>query len=163
MPTSCAAYGCTAVFKKNTNVSFHRHFESTCFDRTGQTRRLREDAVPTIFDFPPHLQDKKLPTRKSEQIPEGDCSQEGPSKAVTESSFSSKDVFLEHSYCLDNPIAAKRKIFQLQDEVEVLRKKIKISKQRERRVAKKWSWVNNLLENLKEKYPVPDIKVEEPM
>uniref|UniRef100_A0A4W3HK50 THAP-type domain-containing protein n=1 Tax=Callorhinchus milii TaxID=7868 RepID=A0A4W3HK50_CALMI len=35
-----------------------RHFESTCFDRTGQTRRLREDAVPTIFDFPPHLQDK---------------------------------------------------------------------------------------------------------
>ncbi|GCC29250.1 hypothetical protein chiPu_0007688 [Chiloscyllium punctatum] len=87
MPTSCAAYGCTAVYRKNTNTSFHRfpsnpwrrtewirlvrrenfkpskhtflcskHFEQTCFDRTGQTRRLREDAVPTIFDFPPHMQ-----------------------------------------------------------------------------------------------------------
>ncbi|XP_055520024.1 THAP domain-containing protein 3-like isoform X2 [Leucoraja erinacea] len=87
MPTSCAAYGCTAVYNKNTDTSFHRfprnprrrmewvqlvrrenfhptshtflcskHFEQTCFDRTGQTRRLRENAVPTIFDFPPHVE-----------------------------------------------------------------------------------------------------------
>jgi hypothetical protein len=32
------------------------HFEDKCFDRTGQTIRLRADAEPTIFNFPEHLQ-----------------------------------------------------------------------------------------------------------
>ena len=32
------------------------HFSSDCFDKTGLTVRLREDAVPTIFRFPDHLQ-----------------------------------------------------------------------------------------------------------
>ena len=32
------------------------HFEEHCFDRSGQATRLRDDAVPTIFDFPEHLQ-----------------------------------------------------------------------------------------------------------
>ena len=31
------------------------HFEDACFDRTGQTTRLRDTAVPTIFAFPSHL------------------------------------------------------------------------------------------------------------
>ncbi|OCT89211.1 hypothetical protein XELAEV_18017828mg [Xenopus laevis] len=28
------------------------HFKQCCFDTTGQTKRLREDVIPTIFDFP---------------------------------------------------------------------------------------------------------------
>uniref|UniRef100_UPI00358EDE55 THAP domain-containing protein 3-like n=1 Tax=Myxine glutinosa TaxID=7769 RepID=UPI00358EDE55 len=32
------------------------HFDDSCFDRTGQTTRLRENSLPTIFDFPTHLQ-----------------------------------------------------------------------------------------------------------
>lgn len=33
------------------------HFTPDCFDRTGQTTRLRVGSVPTVFPaFPPHLQ-----------------------------------------------------------------------------------------------------------
>ena len=45
------------------------HFEEACFDRTGQTVRLRDDAVPTIFNLPPHLKStlrhRKPPTQRT--------------------------------------------------------------------------------------------------
>lgn len=34
------------------------HFTEDCFDRTGQTVHLRLHAVPTLFTFPKHLQNK---------------------------------------------------------------------------------------------------------
>lgn len=32
------------------------HFDKACFDRTGQRTRLKEGSIPTVFDFPGHLQ-----------------------------------------------------------------------------------------------------------
>ncbi|XP_040610786.1 transmembrane protein 19 isoform X1 [Mesocricetus auratus] len=37
-----------------------KHFEASCFDLTGQTRRLKMDAVPTIFDFCTHIKSMVL-------------------------------------------------------------------------------------------------------
>jgi len=34
----------------------HVQFEESCFDKTGQIVRLRDDAVPTRFNFPENLQ-----------------------------------------------------------------------------------------------------------
>ncbi|XP_043546681.1 THAP domain-containing protein 2-like isoform X2 [Chiloscyllium plagiosum] len=161
-----------------------KHFEQTCFDRTGQTRRLREDAVPTIFDFPPHMQNK-LVSRKTPLTSAGISNQQDPSKSSSSTgtstrttgtntrtiststrttgtststspcTTSSTEVFQEHSYCLANPVVAKRKVFQLQDEVDYLRQQIRISRQRERRVVKKWRGISNLLEDLKERNLLP--------
>lgn len=50
-----------------------KHFTEDCFDREkfGGTW-LKKDAIPTIFDFPPHLQTKqkkrKAPQREMEAV-----------------------------------------------------------------------------------------------
>ena len=39
-----------------TSVLYSQHFLQACFDRTGQIVRLRDGAVPTLFDLPQHIQ-----------------------------------------------------------------------------------------------------------
>ncbi|KAK7497827.1 hypothetical protein BaRGS_00010961, partial [Batillaria attramentaria] len=48
----------------NQSVICSEHFEKDCFDPTPEFMRrvLKKDAVPTIFEFPPHLQKKKSPS-----------------------------------------------------------------------------------------------------
>lgn len=38
------------------------HFEKDCFEQVGSHKRLRKNAVPTIFNFPKHLQWKASQT-----------------------------------------------------------------------------------------------------
>ncbi|XP_030042052.1 THAP domain-containing protein 2 [Microcaecilia unicolor] len=176
MPTSCAAFDCTSAWKKDSNISFHRfplqaerrkqwiqqvnrqnftpslhtflcskHFEASCFDRTGQTVRLRHDAVPTLFNFSAHLHPKislpqKLDVTDVEPLPIADLSTNTLHKQST-----CKD----HNYCLPSPSAAKRRICELERKLEIAHKKIKIYRQRERRVNRRWTAMNDLVESLK--------------
>ncbi|XP_056665285.1 sushi repeat-containing protein SRPX2 isoform X2 [Monodelphis domestica] len=62
-----------------------RHFEASCFDLTGQTRRLRGDAVPTLFDInparlrgPPKGKGRAAARRRQERRPQPQETQEGP-------------------------------------------------------------------------------------
>lgn len=38
-----------------TSILCGAHFEESVYETGGLTRRLKKDAVPTLFDFPPHL------------------------------------------------------------------------------------------------------------
>ncbi|KAG7466045.1 hypothetical protein MATL_G00160660 [Megalops atlanticus] len=182
MPTSCSAYGCTNVRTKDCGVTFHRfplnkerravwiqhvrrvnfvpslytflcsnHFEPSCFDRTGQTVRLREDAVPTIFNFAGrrHREEPCVQEAVSNQV----LTDDGPVPA--EESGSRVDVYEDHSYCLLSMAAAKEKICALQRLLEAARKKLKMSQQRERRVALRWAEMRDLVSCLRRKKHLP--------
>uniref|UniRef100_A0A8K9X261 THAP-type domain-containing protein n=1 Tax=Oncorhynchus mykiss TaxID=8022 RepID=A0A8K9X261_ONCMY len=65
------------------------HFEERCMDRTGQTVRLRDDAIPTIFAFPSHLQKKVF--SKLRQFPEDPVPEESTQREK------SPPTYLNHS------------------------------------------------------------------
>ncbi|XP_076465863.1 uncharacterized protein LOC143297409 isoform X2 [Babylonia areolata] len=101
-----------AVKRENFKVSkFSRlcssHFEESCLDRTGQTVRLRENAVPTIFDHSPDPP-KKRSVRKR---PAADSSTSAPPRKVRTRTIalpapsSKKDA-------ASKPKRANRKIFR---------------------------------------------------
>uniref|UniRef100_UPI00358E9A17 neuroblastoma breakpoint family member 19-like n=2 Tax=Myxine glutinosa TaxID=7769 RepID=UPI00358E9A17 len=122
------------------------HFEVACFDRSGQTTRLRRDAVPTIFKFPTHLQKgqhhpKKRPKESVmnqpeplAEIPTTDCTT--PSKNP-ESPDASK-VHSDHSYLTqESPLSVKRKLSVLEGRICQLKKSLKTTQQKYRRLRKK--------------------------
>ncbi|XP_063809853.1 THAP domain-containing protein 2-like isoform X1 [Pseudophryne corroboree] len=107
-----------------------RHFEESCFDRTGQTVRLRVNAVPTIFIYPEHMIEKIAFLKTTIIKPEEDTSP--PCTTGTQT-----DTLCDHSYCLRSPAEIKRKIWELERKLEIAHKKIKIYQQKERRVNRK--------------------------
>ncbi|KAK1340913.1 hypothetical protein QTO34_017310 [Cnephaeus nilssonii] len=122
-----------------------KHFEASCFDLTGQTRRLKMDAVPTIFDFCTHIKSMKL---KSQNLlkKSNSCTPTGPSNL--KSNINSQQVLLEHSYAFRNPMEAKKRIIKLEKEIASLRRKMKTCLQKERRATRRWIKATCLVKNL---------------
>lgn len=121
-----------------------KHFEASCFDLTGQTRRLKMDAVPTIFDFCTHIKSMKLKSRNllkknNSFTPTGPCNLKPNS---------SHQVLLEHSYAFRNPMEAKKRISKLEKEIASLRRKMKTCLQRERRATRRWIRATCFVKNL---------------
>ncbi|KAM8961269.1 THAP domain-containing protein 1-like [Pelodytes ibericus] len=115
------------------------HFEEFCFDRTGQTIRLRVDAVPTLFLFP----ERPKRERKShspppafeepdEEVlflsvpsPEEKPTQEPPEKRVT----------TEHDYCItDSPKVLKKRLDEALSSLHSVKRRLKITQQKFRRL-----------------------------
>ncbi|KAK6488668.1 THAP domain-containing protein 2 [Huso huso] len=129
-----------------------KHFEESCFDRTGQTVRLREDAVPTIFVLP-DCRGKKVKgpqqttTNSKGEMPVGNSSLAPPVKTI--------DIYQDHNYCLASLAAAKEKILDLKDHLEAARKKLKVCQQRERRMHVYWREMKDLVLHLERSKLIP--------
>ncbi|XP_039641835.1 THAP domain-containing protein 6-like isoform X2 [Perca fluviatilis] len=84
------------------------HFRSEDFDRTGQNVRLKDGAVPTIFNFPAHLQRlvatrSTTTSRRAEDNLPMDLSHNAPRPdvgATGERSLSCKRQATDHLYAL---------------------------------------------------------------
>ena len=127
------------------------HFEENCFvvrpNKIG--RRLNDSAVPSIFNFPSHLQPKphtprKPPRKRPAEASEG-SSPVTPVVEVQDAPTPEKiarRVNAEHSYISrDQPLSP-----EMVQKTEQLRKKIKILTQRVRRKQQK---INKMTELLK--------------
>uniref|UniRef100_A0A8C3ST26 THAP-type domain-containing protein n=1 Tax=Chelydra serpentina TaxID=8475 RepID=A0A8C3ST26_CHESE len=126
-----------------------KHFESSCFDLTGQTRRLRMDAVPTIFDFPKPMS-RNLLKKKDAYTPEG----------VSNFKTNNKEVLLEHSYAFRSPMEAKKRIIKLEKEIASLRRRMKNCIQKERRATQRWIEMTCLIKNLKTNNILPGVTLD---
>nr|XP_037273256.1 THAP domain-containing protein 2-like [Rhipicephalus microplus] len=127
--------------KKN-DVLCSTHFEADCFDRTGQTTRLRAGSIPTKFAaFPAHLQKpekRKRAPPKSREMP-------SPQEPVL-------DEAAEVSPLQTSPPKEwyKQKVHESAKEVQQLKKKVKTSHQKKRRLSKRIDASQDLIEQLKE-------------
>ncbi|XP_024064866.1 THAP domain-containing protein 2 [Terrapene carolina triunguis] len=134
-----------------------KHFESSCFDLTGQTRRLRMDAVPTIFDFPAHLKLRKpmsrnLLKKKDAYTPEG--------VSNFKTNISCRQVQLEHSYAFRSPMEAKKRIIKLEKEIASLRRRMKNCIQKEHRATQRWIEMTCLIKNLETNNILPGVALD---
>ncbi|KAH8031331.1 hypothetical protein HPB51_016223 [Rhipicephalus microplus] len=127
---------------KNADVLCSEHFEANCFDRTGQTTRLRPESIPTIFPaFPAHLQ---KPAKRKREAPK--CrtalspvvSAEAAVEMPSEPSSPAKDWY-------------RSKAEESAQEVLQLKKKVKTLQQSKRRLSKRCDASENLIKELKER------------
>nr|XP_054775545.1 THAP domain-containing protein 2-like [Lytechinus pictus] len=88
------------------------HFEDGSFDRTGQVTRLRQDAVPTIFDFLPRLQKNSPKPRNSPEERRFESANNLPDTAKS----SAPSFHEDHSYSIsESPRGVKWKITAIMD------------------------------------------------
>ncbi|XP_063311400.1 THAP domain-containing protein 1-like isoform X2 [Pelobates fuscus] len=117
------------------------HFEEYCFDRTGQTIRLRVDAVPTVFYFPRgrFKRDRKLynPASHFEAVDEKpQCLPKlTPEEQYLIQVSAEKRVTKEHDYCItDSPKVLKKRLDEALSNLHSVKRRLKITQQKFRRL-----------------------------
>ncbi|XP_041805599.1 THAP domain-containing protein 2-like isoform X2 [Chelmon rostratus] len=120
------------------------HFKPEDFDMTGQTTRIKEGVIPSVFIFSDHL--SKVPNTSGSTKTSQKAAAQGPDVRVQlpeDHEVSASD----HQYALD-PVKVKKKLTEAQERVEELQRILRNAKDRERRRKKV---VKSLLKDLKHK------------
>ncbi|TRY57584.1 hypothetical protein DNTS_032066 [Danionella cerebrum] len=138
---------------KNWSVLCSCHFNPEDFDRTGQSTRLREGVIPSVFNFPDHIR-KQVPSAprlsRTSQQAAAECPQarsRSPVKGPGELKLTQK-LSSDHQYAFD-PVKAKQKLYQAQEKMEELQRNIRNARDRERRHKKAMKFLLDELKNNK--------------
>lgn len=139
------------------------HFDTSDFDFTGQTIRLRCGAIPSVFssfdnDCPELEQSSSLGNLNEKPI-NISCDVSGVPSSVANvgQSSQSNSIFVnsftsDHNYSVDeNPQTLKRRLDEEEKQVELMRKKLKIYQQKCRRQEKKINYLSSLISVLVDK------------
>lgn len=124
------------------------HFKATDFDDDGFRRRLRRGVVPSVFNFPEHLQPKATPCRTRNLI------RQQPLPTQTTNKIRSQDarshVAHDHGgYCTSvDPVVALRKA---QEELKSLKKKLRTTKQHLKRKIKTTKQLKGVIKQIRDK------------
>ncbi|XP_044070369.1 THAP domain-containing protein 2-like isoform X2 [Siniperca chuatsi] len=105
------------------------HFKSEDFDMTGQTTRLKEGVIPSVFAFPGRL--CKAPSTSRSSRTSQKAAAQCPDVHV-QLSGDLKVSISDHQYALD-PVKVKKKLTEAQDKVDELQRDLRNAKDRERR------------------------------
>ncbi|XP_073322204.1 THAP domain-containing protein 6-like isoform X2 [Pagrus major] len=124
------------------------HFRQEDFDRTGQTVRIRNGAIPSVFSFPAHLQ-RPVATRTSR------TSKKAPESPSVDGSQPVQETEplpvpnVDHSYALPtSPDDLRARLSEALARVESLEREKRNAKDRERRAK---NTLRGLLEDLRGK------------
>ncbi|NXH02156.1 THAP1 protein, partial [Loxia leucoptera] len=138
------------------------HFTPDCFKRECNNKLLKENAVPTIFCYT-EPGEKVNPKHPWLQVPERvvhvtGCRVEGqfvdPSIGLLMPPLQTPNnlaVFCDHNYTVEDTVHQRKRIQQLEEQVEKLRKKLKTAQQRCRRQERQIEKLREIVQFQKEK------------
>ncbi|XP_067881759.1 THAP domain-containing protein 1-like isoform X2 [Heterodontus francisci] len=136
MVLSCSAYGCKNRYDKDRGVSFHR--------KNCNNKILEENAVPSIFCFTQlNPQSKNLEMASDQPCAAEEIAEESELKQA----HGVLTVY-DHSYSVGDARLQKKKIQQLEEQNEKLKKKLKFLQQKSRRQEQRLQRMKKLLQEL---------------
>ncbi|XP_061554819.1 THAP domain-containing protein 1 isoform X2 [Phycodurus eques] len=120
-----------------------QHFAKDCFKRECNNRVLKDNAVPSLFDF--NLDIKECPEDPfpseihfplsfpltSDHVTEEVESE--PARSAPDAAGDTAAVSCDHNYTAEDSARQKKRIQQLEEQLELLRKKLKTTQQKCRR------------------------------